>query len=188
MTPIQVSVLVTAYKEPRTVITALHSILTQADQYTEVLVICPDDATAQAAESVGGVRVLRDSGLGKPAALNQGLQAARGEIIVMTDGDVCIESDALSLLLTPFSDPRVGAVTGRPVSVSPRSTMTGFWSHLLTDAGAHEERQERDYRGLFFVCSGYLYAIRAGLITHIPEDALAEDAVVSHQIAEQGYT
>jgi cellulose synthase/poly-beta-1,6-N-acetylglucosamine synthase-like glycosyltransferase len=37
------------------------------------------------------------------------------------------------------------------------------------------------------VCSGYLYAIRAGLIDTIPEDALAEDAVISHRIAEWGH-
>jgi cellulose synthase/poly-beta-1,6-N-acetylglucosamine synthase-like glycosyltransferase len=186
--PIRVSILVTAYKEPQTLLAALHSILSQIDQHTEILVICPDDATAQAAASLSAdIRVLRDSGMGKPAALNQGLQAANGEIIVMTDGDIYIESGAIPALLVPFADPQVGAVTGRPVSVSPRSTMLGYWSHLLTDAGAHEERLERSHRGQFFVCSGYLYAIRAGLIAHIPEDALAEDAVISHRIAERGF-
>jgi cellulose synthase/poly-beta-1,6-N-acetylglucosamine synthase-like glycosyltransferase len=187
MMSVSVSVLVTAYKEPQTLVTALRAILAQIDETAEVLVICPDDATAHAAASLSGVRVLRDSGSGKPAALNQGLQAARGEIIVMTDGDVCIEPGAIAALLAPFSDLQVGAVTGRPVSVSPRNTVTGYWSHLLTDAGAHQERLKRDQAGLFFVCSGYLYAIRAGLIAHIPEDALAEDAVISHQIGEQGY-
>jgi cellulose synthase/poly-beta-1,6-N-acetylglucosamine synthase-like glycosyltransferase len=64
--------------------------------------------------------------------------------------------------------------------------MLGYWSHLLTDAGAHAERLKRDAAGAFFVCSGYLYAIRAGLVAHIPEAALADDAVVSHLIGEQG--
>jgi cellulose synthase/poly-beta-1,6-N-acetylglucosamine synthase-like glycosyltransferase len=184
----RLSVLVTAYKEPTTLVTALDAIVSQVDEHAEVFVICPDDPTAQAASAFTRVKVLRDSGSGKPAALNYGLQAASGDIIVMTDGDVCLEPGAIPALLAPFSDPRVGAVTGRPISVSPRSTMLGYWSHLLTDAGAHEERLARDQDGLFFVCSGYLYAIRAALIIRIPEDALAEDAVVSHQIAEQGYS
>jgi cellulose synthase/poly-beta-1,6-N-acetylglucosamine synthase-like glycosyltransferase len=187
MTPARVSILITAYKEPHTVVTALQAICSQIDDHTEVCVICPDDATAQAAVSVRGVKVLRDAGKGKPAALNRGLEAATGDIIVMTDGDVFIEKGALAALLAPFSDPQVGAVTGRPVSISPRSTMLGYWSHLLTDAGAHEERLDRDQRNQFFVCSGYLYAIRSHLIAHIPEDALAEDAVISHMIAEQDY-
>ena len=37
------------------------------------------------------------------------------------------------------------------------------------------------------VCSGYLYAFRKNLIDKIPENALAEDAVISHMIYEQGY-
>ncbi len=131
--------------------------------------------------------MLQDPGRGKPAALNLGLERARGEIIVMTDGDVYVGEGALPALLAPFDDPQTGVVSGRPISLNPRSTLLGYWSHLLTDAGAHAERAQRDAAGEFFVASGYLYAVRAGLVKHIPEDALAEDAVVSHMVGEQGY-
>lgn len=181
-----VSILVTAYHEATTIGRALEALLPQAHG-AEVIVICPDEETAQAAAAYAGVTVLRDAGRGKPAALNMGLQQAKGKIIVLTDGDVVVGEKALAALLAPFSDPQVGAVSGRPVSLSPRGTMLGYWSHLLTEAGAHAERLKRDARGQFFVCSGYLYAIRAGLVQHISEDALAEDAVISHQIGEQGY-
>ena len=90
-------------------------------------------------------------------------------------------------LMAPFDDPQVGAVSARPISSSPRDSILGYWSHLLTDIGAHVERLKRQQSGRFFVCSGYLYAIRAGLIVEVPEDALAEDAVISHRIGEQGY-
>lgn len=183
-----ITILLTAYREADTVGAALEALCSQTDTTAaEVIVICPDDETAQAALSYSGVRVLRDPGKGKPAALNLGLSAASGEIIVMTDGDVYIGSSALDALINPFSDPQTGAVSGRPVSLSPRDTMLGYWSHLLTDAGAHAERLKRDQNGEFLICSGYLYAIRAGLLDHIPEDALAEDAVVSHLIGQQGY-
>ncbi len=186
MSDATVSIVVTAYREAATVGRALEALLLQAHG-AEVMVICPDEETAQAAAAYAGVTVLRDAGRGKPAALNLGLQRARGEIIVLTDGDVMVGEKALAALLAPFSDPRVGAVSGRPVSLSPRGTMLGYWSHLLTEAGAHAERLKRDAQGQFFVCSGYLYAIRAGLVQHIPEDALAEDAVISHCIGGQGY-
>lgn len=181
-----VSILVTAYHEATTIGRALEALLPQAHG-AEVIVICPDEETAQAAAAYAGVTVLRDAGRGKPAALNMGLQQAKGKIIVLTDGDVVVGEKALAALLAPFRDPQVGAVSGRPVSLSPRGTMLGYWSHLLTEAGAHAERLKRDARGQFFVCSGYLYAIRAGLVQHISEDVLAEDAVISHQIGEQGY-
>ena len=37
------------------------------------------------------------------------------------------------------------------------------------------------------LCSGYLFAFRRALIGDIPVDALAEDAVISHEIASAGY-
>jgi cellulose synthase/poly-beta-1,6-N-acetylglucosamine synthase-like glycosyltransferase len=186
-----IAILVTAYREPDTIGPALealsHSAAEIADQPVEIIVVCPDDETASVAQFYPGVRVLRDPARGKPAALNLGLAQARGDIIAMTDGDVRIGPGALAALIAPFDDPHTAAVSGRPVSCSPRSTLLGYWSHLLTEAGAHAERLKRDQTGQFFVCSGYLYAIRAGLVTHIPEDALAEDAVVSHLIGQQGY-
>lgn len=188
MTPPDISILITAYREPTTIGRAIEVLQPQMGGLcAELIVICPDDETAHAAAAYASVTVLRDPGQGKPAALNLGLAKARGRIIVMTDGDVTMGPQALAPLLAPFGDPGTGAVSGRPISLSPRQTMLGYWSHLLTDAGAHTERLLRDERGAFFVCSGYLYAIRAGLIDHIPEDALAEDAVVSHLIAEKGY-
>ncbi|MBN1313578.1 MAG: glycosyltransferase [Anaerolineae bacterium] len=186
MTPPNITILITAYHESTTIGRAIEAIRPQiGDPPAEIIVVCPDDETAAAAST--NVTVLRDAGQGKPAALNLGLEHATGQIIVMTDGDVFISPDALAALLAPFDDPQTGAVSGRPVSLSPRDTMLGYWSHLLTDAGAHTERLLREERGDFMVCSGYLYAIRAGLVEYIPEDALAEDAVVSHLIGEQGY-
>ncbi len=187
MTSPPFSILITAYREAATVGRAIEALLPQANG-AEIIVICPDEDTARAASAYPGVTLLRDPAHGKPAALNLGLARARGEIVVMTDGDVHVGPDALEALLEPFADPQVGAVSGRPVSASPRDTLLGYWSHLLTDAGAHAERLKRDATGQFFVCSGYLYAIRAGLVEHIPEDALAEDAVVSHLVAQRGYT
>ncbi len=188
MTPPTVSILITAYREPTTIGRAIGALQTQLDSVSaEIIVICPDDETADVAAAYRGVAVLRDPGQGKPAALNLGLKKAHGQLIVMTDGDVYTGPDALAALLAPFDDPNTGATSGRPISLSPRDTMLGYWSHLLTEAGAHTERLLREQRGAFFVCSGYLYAIRAGLIDAIPEDALAEDAVVSHLVAEKGY-
>jgi cellulose synthase/poly-beta-1,6-N-acetylglucosamine synthase-like glycosyltransferase len=63
--------------------------------------------------------------------------------------------------------------------------MLGYWSHLLADS-AHRVRLKRDQSGQFLLCSGYLFAFRGALITDIPVDALAEDAIISHEIAQAG--
>lgn len=184
-----VSIVVTAYREAATVGRAIDALLGQPIPASyELLVVCPadDDETAAVAAGYSQVRLVRDAGRGKPAALNLALQKARGDVVVLTDGDVWVASDAVARLLAAFDDPRVGIATGRPISASPRDTMLGYWSHLLTDAGAHRARLRRDASDAFLVCSGYLYALRRDLYRPLPEDALADDAVLSGDVWDQG--
>lgn len=187
---VSLSVLITAFREAGTVGRAIEAFLSQLPEDGEILVICPDPGTSAAVEEYAArypsVRHVTDLQRGKPAAVNVGLEAARGEIVVLSDGDVFVIKDALASLVAPFVDSRVGAVSGRPASVDPRDTVLGYWSHLLTEA-AHQMRLARDWAGQFLVCSGYLYAFRRDLVDHVPEDALAEDAVISHVIARRGY-
>lgn len=179
------SVVITAFKESESVKKCIESIRNQNLKNYEIIVLAPDDETLKSAKSMK-VKTIKDQGRGKPAALNIAFKKARGSIIVLTDGDVYLERNTLNYLIGHFKDKKVGAVTGRPVSLNPRNTMLGFWSHLLTDAGAHEERLERAKQGKFIVCSGYLYAIRKGLVKKINENSLSDDAVVSYIIWQKG--
>ena len=187
----KLSVIITAFREAATVGRAIEAFLSQLPTDAEILIVCPDPETTVVVDDYAArypvVRHVADHPQrSKPAALNVGLKAARGEVIVLSDGDVVVAKDALALLLAPFADPRVGAVSGHPVSVNPRDTLLGYWSHLLTEA-IHQMRLARDWAGQFLVCSGYLFAFRRALVERVPEDALAEDAVISHFIARQGY-
>jgi cellulose synthase/poly-beta-1,6-N-acetylglucosamine synthase-like glycosyltransferase len=183
------SVLITAFREAATVGRAIESFLPQLPADAEILVICPDPATTTVVDGYAArypvVRHVADPQRGKPAALNVGLKAAQGDVVVLSDGDVAVADDALAPLLAPFEDPQVGAVSGHPISASPRDALLGYWSHLLTE-GIHQMRLARDRAGQFLFCSGYLFAFRSALVDRVPEDALAEDAVISHLIAHQG--
>ncbi|MCX7683590.1 MAG: glycosyltransferase [Anaerolineae bacterium] len=185
------TILITAFREAGTIGRAIEAFLPQLPTDAELLVVCPDPATAAVVKRYTSrypfVRHVADPQRGKPCALNVGLKAAQGDIVVLSDGDVVVAGDALTPLLAPFDDPQVGAVSGCPVSLNPRDTLLGYWSHLLTES-AHKMRLARDQAGQFLVCSGYLFAFRRHLVTWVPEDALAEDAVISHLIAAQGYT
>ncbi|MBN1260455.1 MAG: glycosyltransferase [Anaerolineae bacterium] len=185
-----ITILITAFREPDTVGKAIESFLPQLPQDVELLVVSPDPATTAVVETYARrypvVRHIQDPQSGKPAALNFGLRAARGDIVIFSDGDVVVDTESLIPLVTPFENSQVGAVSGRPVSISPRDTLLGYWSQLLVES-AHQVRAARDGKGEFLLCSGYLFAARRNLLGHIPEDALAEDAVISHQIAQAGY-
>lgn len=186
-----ISAIITSQGEPNTLKLQLKAIGAQLQKGDEIVVVCPDEGIGEVILASGikngiSVSLVRDAGEGKPAALNMGLRKAKGEILVLTDGDVLVTDNAIKNLMLPFENKKVGAVTGRPVSKNGRDTMLGFWSHFLTDS-ADRLRQKRATRSEFIECSGYLYAIRSGIVKEIPKDTLSDDALVSHMIARQGY-
>jgi cellulose synthase/poly-beta-1,6-N-acetylglucosamine synthase-like glycosyltransferase len=186
-----ISVVITAYREPKTIGKAIEAILEQeVDVDFELFISAPDKETLQVAEIYElrdpRVRIFIDNDEGKSAALNQLLPELEGKILVLTDGDVFVGKNSLKEIVQPFKDKKVGCVTGRPVSVNSRNNMLGYWSHLLVDAGAHEARKKREKKGEFLECSGYFWAFKNGVIKNFPVD-IAEDTVVPLLFRERGF-
>src|SRR3989338_6191214 len=182
----ELSIIITSYKEPNTVGKAIEIFLPQINKKDEILVAAPDEETLtiirEYAKKDKRIKPIKDKGKGKPTALNLLFSLAKGKIWIFSDGDVYVDKEAVQQILIPFKNPKIGAVTGRPISTSPRETLLGYWSHLLTDIGAHDTRMNAAKNGQFIVCSGYLYAMRKGIIQSLPVDGLSDDAVISTQI------
>jgi len=183
-----ISFILTAYKEEKTIARAIMAILNQEfEDKFEILVTAPDDATLNEAAKFAlthkNIHVIKDPGQGKPTALNFVIPQAKGEIIILTDGDVYCKNAAH--LIEHFKNARVGAVTGRPVSLDSKNSMMGYWSQLLLDS-AHKLRKARSQNNRFILCSGYLFAMRKNLYSKIPPDIL-DDAFISKQVWSQGY-
>ena len=96
---------------------------------------------------------------------------AKGDIVILTDGDVFFEKNAVKELIKPFENSKVGGVSGRPVSQDKKDNKFGYWGHLLSDSADHRRKntmkkeQGEDYYvsgKTFFPMSGYclLYTSR----------------------------
>ncbi len=83
-----------------------------------------DDTPRVIAEAAAGfpvpLRGVREERRGKSHALNTGVAAAGGEVIILTDDDVEIAPGWLRAICEPFDDPECGGVVGR---VLPRFTV-----------------------------------------------------------------
>lgn len=184
-----ISIIITAYKEPETIGKAIQYILDEKiKEKHEILITAPDDETLNAAktfakENKAKIKIIKDEGKGKPNALNLVFSKAKGDILVLTDGDVYCKN--CSSLIKYFKDPKVGAVSGRPVSLNSKNYMIGYWSHLLFYY-AHLMRKKRDQQNKFIFCTGYIFAMRKGLVNKIPTYAL-DDAFISECIWAKGY-
>ena len=187
-----ISVIITAYKEPKTIGKAIEQVLKNKilDRY-EIIISAPDDETLDVArvyadkyESANRrIKLIKDAGKGKPAALNMIFKEAKGEVLVLTDGDVYIDENAIQLLIDKIKD-EVGAVTGRPVPQESRDNKYGYWANFLLDA-ADKTRLKKSEKNEFLFLSGYLFAMK-NLHLEIPEDVL-DDAFISQMIPKKGY-
>jgi len=80
------SVLITAFREAATVGQAIEVFLPQLPEDAEILVVCPDPETIAVVDDYAArypvVHHVADPQRGKPTALNAGLKAARGDVVV----------------------------------------------------------------------------------------------------------
>ncbi|MBX4212626.1 glycosyltransferase family 2 protein [Candidatus Pacearchaeota archaeon] len=186
-----IDIVITSFKEPRTIGRAIEGFLNQDIKNTyRITVAAPDEETLSVAKKYQkknkNISIFKDPGKGKSYALNMLIPKLKGEIVVLSDGDVFIKDNSLKYLLEVFKDRQVGCATGRPVSIDDRNTLFGYWSHLLCDAGAHEARLKRAKKKEFLECSGYLWAFRNGVVKDFPLD-VAEDTIVPYLFREKGY-
>ncbi|MDD4606831.1 MAG: glycosyltransferase [Patescibacteria group bacterium] len=186
-----ISIIITTYRESKTLEQTLRVILNKKiNQAFEILVVAPDEESREVVNKFSikypQVKFIQDQGLGKPSALNLAFGKVQGDILILTDGDVVVESNGLEKLVQEFNNPKIGAVCGQPTSISDRKTMLGYWSHWLVNA-AHQRRLKLSQQNKYLDCSGYLYAIRNKVVNEIPENVLSDDIYISQKIWQAGY-
>ena len=114
-----VSIVMAAYNEEKVIGETLRALL-ETDYKGEIELIVVDDGSRdrtaaeveQIAQADPRVRLLQQENHGKARALQRAIAAARHGIIVFLDADTRFQRDTLPLLLAPFADQQVGAVSG----------------------------------------------------------------------------
>jgi cellulose synthase/poly-beta-1,6-N-acetylglucosamine synthase-like glycosyltransferase len=144
-----------------------------------------DDATERLVGAHAGatpVALLALERVGKNAALNAGLEACVGEVVVLSDADSLLAPDALRRLVAPFADPEVGAVAGDFRYVATEGEGRGERSYWTLDRGW---RWLESRAGSVTAATGQLYAIRRALATPVP-DGVTDDFHLSTGAVDAG--
>jgi len=187
-----VSVIVPAYNESAGIEAAVRSIAA-SDHPVEIIVVDDGstDGTADLVERLAlpRVRVIRQPNQGKPAALNTGIRAARYALIVMVDGDTVFEPDTVRLLVQPFADPKVGAVSGN-TKVANRSGLLGRWQHIEYVVGFNLDRRLFDVAECMPTVPGAIGGFRRSALQRVggvSSDTLAEDTDLTMALCRDGW-
>src|SRR5438034_4014441 len=179
-----ISIVMAAYNEGRVIAETLRALLA-SDYKGEIEVIVVDDGsrdeTASQVKHVAHVdpriRLLQQENRGKARALQRGLAAVHHGIVVFIDGDTQCQRDTLPRLLGPFTDERVGAVSGH-AKVGNLRTFIARCQALEYTCGFNLDRRAYNRWNCITVVPGAISAIRKGAIERaggLSLQTLAED-------------
>ncbi len=129
-------------------------------------------------------------GKGKPSALNEGFEKAKGEILVCFDADYYPQIDILEKLAAYFIDPEVGAVQGRVTVFNEHATWVSRLVTIERIGGYRVDQLARDDFRLIPQCGGTVCGFRRSLLESLggwDAEALTEDTDMTFQVYLTGY-
>ncbi|MFH1751045.1 MAG: glycosyltransferase [Candidatus Micrarchaeota archaeon] len=186
----RITVGIAAYNEERVVSRSIFSALESQPRIFEVIVVasgCTDgteNAVRRIAKSDHRVRLIAEKERrGKGSAINLILKRARGDVIVMTDADLTFPKKSIGELVKKLGK-GIGAVSGRPEYFASFG-MFSWWGTFASEC-ASRQREKRVGLG-YHAISGYLYAVRRGIVRSIPPHARSEDAYVGEIVRQKGH-
>lgn len=188
-----INIIITSYNEPKATERAVKSFLKQKiKDKIKITVVDPfPEVEKYLKKNTKDKRVnfFLDPGEGKSYALNLLLEQLysknKDDFIIFSDGDVYVSDTSIKEIIEKFKDKNTGCVTGKPVSVDSRRNKYGFWANMAF-AGIDKVRKKLSSEKKFFECSGYLFAMRNGVISQFPLET-SEDSIIPYLFWKKGY-
>lgn len=164
-----VSVIIAAFNEARCIEAKLDSTLAAQDYPADrIEAIVVSDGSTDATDTIVATypdrraRLIRQKPRsGKSPALNRGVAAARGEILVFTDANALFAPGAIARLALPFADPDVGLVSGQGLYAAERGDARVAASGYVRYEAAIKDGEAA--LGFLASADGAIYAIRRSL-------------------------
>lgn len=167
----KVTVLVPAYNEEKTIRATITSIL--ASGYPDIEIIVVNDGSTDSTEEAiwdfikdGNIRYIRKPNGGKASALNAGIAAAAGEVVIFTDADSVFLPDTVAKMARWFGDPGIDAVCGNDAPVHPSTPIQRFLA-VTTHIGTGFVRRALSLMRCLPIITGNLGAIRTEVLREI---------------------
>lgn len=193
--PPSVSVIVPAYNEEVVLENCIRSIV--ASDYPNFDVICVDDGSSdntfaimqRLAAELPRVQAMTQDNAGKGAALNRGIAASTGKILVLVDSDGVFRRDTITEMVRGFEEPDVGAVCGDDRTVNLDRVQTKFLS-LISHVGTGLMRRALHMLRALPVVSGNTGAFRREVLGEtglLRTDTIGEDLELTWRIYRAGY-
>lgn len=193
-----VSVIIPAWNEQVGIKKTIRSVMSNSYKNVEVIVVDDGskDATIKKSEEIkksyaingSKIRIISQRNFGKAIALNNGIKASRGEIIVTIDADSYISKNAIKSLISAMKNDKNDVAIGQVVVGNTKSFIGSiqFFEYLF---GFHFKRSQNIF-GSIYIFPGALTAVRKSVVEDVGyfEDySSTEDLDLSMKIKEKGH-
>ncbi len=184
-----ISVVMPTFNEEKIIASRLDSLMktNYPKERIEVLVVdSSNDNTPSIIEHYARrysfIRLIHDvERRGLATALNQAFRECRGEIVVKMDSDVTLDEDTLRKIVSHFSDPHVGAVTGK-VNVANQTE-----SSEVRYRSMHETIQKAETNIDSVFMAQTFSAYRRNLMKEYKAKEYGDETIQTIHIRRQGY-
>jgi len=190
-----VSVVIAAFNEEKVISRTIRAVLANRYEPLNIIVVddgSTDDTSGEVARSFSGqpkVTLMRQENAGKAAALNRGIGAANGEIIIALDADTIFGRGTIANLVRHFKDEKVGAVAGN-VKVGNRMNPLTYWQSIEYVTSQNLDRRAYAIMNAVTVVPGAVGAWRREAVVAAggySSETMAEDMDLTWRIRREGY-
>jgi len=147
-----------------------------------------DDGTEILLKNYSGVEIYHQpERKGKIAAMNRGMQFVKTQVVVFSDANTIINKDALKIIASKFTEPKVGCVAGeKRIFNSDLGNAASSGEGLYWKYESKLKELEADFHSTVGG-AGELFAIRTELFREVEADTLLDDFIISLRIVAMGY-
>ncbi len=186
-----VCVVIAANDEESVIEAKLHNTLRLEYPVDRLAIIVASDGSTDGTNDIvrrfaGRVRLLEFSPRrGKISTINEAMRHVTSDIVVFSDANTFLESNAITALVQNFADPSVGGVSGDVALIGERAAL-GRSEDLYYRYERWVQRAESQL-GSMVGADGALYAIRRALFVPPAADTILDDMAIPMAVVRAGY-
>jgi poly-beta-1,6-N-acetyl-D-glucosamine synthase len=146
------------------------------------------DKTMEIILQYGSVRLLHlDQRQGKSAALNRAVKAARNEVLIFSDANTLLNTQATRKITRHYADPKVGGVAGekKVLTVDGGRDEVGASEGLYWKYESYLKQLDSDFYSVVGA-AGELFSLRKSLFEPVGDQVILDDFVISMKVTLRG--
>jgi cellulose synthase/poly-beta-1,6-N-acetylglucosamine synthase-like glycosyltransferase len=189
-----ISIILAARNEAARLPARINNLLELSYSGTREIIVVSDGSTDETAAVLSGfgreVKIIEVPAGGKPLALNAGVAAATGDILVFADARQQFCPDALTELVANFADGRVGGVSGElMLDCEGEEDVESTIGEGVGLYWKYEKWLRRKESAVWSTlgATGAIYALRRSLWKPLPAETLLDDVLAPMQAVMAGY-